>query len=38
MDEIVKLLNNIQIGKKILFMPTLARNAEVSRPKVALAE
>lgn len=30
MDEIVKLLNAIQIGRRILFKPTLATNAEVS--------
>jgi len=30
MEQIVKLLNHIQIGKKVLFTPALARNAEVS--------
>jgi hypothetical protein len=30
MDEIVKLLGSIQIGRRLLFKPILATNAEVS--------
>lgn len=30
MDEIVRLLDAIQIGRKLLFKPILATNAEVS--------
>ena len=30
MDEIVKLLETIQIGRRLLFKPILATNAEVS--------
>jgi len=30
MDEIVKLLGTIQIGRRLLFKPILATNAEVS--------
>ena len=30
MDEIVKLLSTLQIGRRILFKPCLVANAEVS--------
>jgi hypothetical protein len=38
MDDIVKLLGTIQIGRRLLFKPILATNAEVSLLRSTISE